>query len=81
MLLNVIYFFSKKLEKNFDGCLYVLLIISKKNPCKMFSSILQNYGSFHIENNLNKAPLTLPVLPQQNGVMKSNTFHGVKFMV
>ena len=33
---------------------------------QMFLSILQNYGFFCIEDNLNKTPLTLPVLPQQN---------------
>ena len=55
----------------------VSLIISTKNPCKLISSNC-HYGFSYIEDNRNQAPLTLSVSPQQNWVMKNNTFHRVK---
>ena len=43
----------------------------------MFSSNLKNYGFSYIEDSIKETPLTLPVSPPQNRVMKSNTFDRV----
>ena len=51
-------------------------VISDKNPCKMFSIISCNYRFSHNKDNKNKTPLTSPVSPSENQVMKSKNFHG-----
>ena len=48
------------------GVCDVLVIISDKNPCKMFSNNSYHYGSSYTESNVNEAPLTSSVWPQEN---------------
>ena len=57
------------------GICDVLLIISNENPRKMFSNNSKNYGLSYTEDDVNKAPLTLPVLPWENRLMKKKHFH------
>ena len=52
------------------GVCNVSLIISNKNPCKMFSNnSSKNYGSSYAEGIMNIAPLTFPVSPWENWVI------------
>ena len=52
------------------------LVISDKNPCKMFSTNSCNYDFSDNDDNKGETPLVIPVLPRENRVMKSRNFHG-----
>ena len=60
-------FAIKSWRKVSMGVCNVSLIISNKNPCKMFSNnSSKNYGSSYTEGIMNIAPLTFPVSPWEN---------------
>ena len=59
------------------GVCDVSLTISDKIPWKMFPNNSQKYGSSRTEDSIDKAPLTLSVLPRKYRVMKNKKNHGV----